>query len=138
LTWGAGMGFDFNRANNVPVSKSCAYDVSAYTGISFYAKSTTSNNFDVLVPLLATENTSIGGNCVPTTVQCDDHYQQTFPAATATWSLYKIVFKQLKQAGFGVVVPFDATQVVGVRFQTTVAASAATAFDLWVDQITFY
>lgn len=139
LMWGAGMGFDFNRGNNIPVDKACSYDVSAFTGISFYAKSTTLNNFNVLVPMLSTENSSIGGNCVSTaTVQCDDHYQQIFPAATATWTAYQIAFKQLKQAGFGKVVPFDATQVVGVRFQTTVAASATSPYDLWVDQISFY
>lgn len=137
-TWGAGMGFDFNRANGVSTAQSCPYDVGPYVGIAFFAKSATSTSFNVLVPLMTTESATIGGKCTPTTGLCDDHYRKNISSVSPVWTQYKVLFSELKQYGFGVPTSFDPTQTVGIRFEILAGSTATVPYDLSVDQLTFF
>jgi hypothetical protein len=135
LMWGAGMGFDFNRANDVSVLTSCTYDVGPYTGISFYAKST--RPFGFYLPQMDTLSKGSGGGCDVSLGMCEDHYQKAFPSTSGLWIFETVRFKDLTQLGFGQAVLFNPAKVVGVRLQVTLGASANDPYDLSVDQLNF-
>lgn len=134
--WGAGMGVDFNNCN----TKSNAYSVAAYTGISFSYKSTQPIRVLVsTVPNLPTPD----GQCPGT--DCHNHHGKNFAAATA-WTTATITWSELQgtqQIGtppmnpqtYGQMRTFDPAQVLNLSFQVDSAGGAS--FDLWVDDVTF-
>ncbi|HKO52249.1 MAG TPA: hypothetical protein VJV79_31290 [Polyangiaceae bacterium] len=137
MTWGAGIGFDFN--NNL--TKSCTYDASAYTGIKFWAKGNVAIRAMVKVPGTTAKkaNGSDAGTCVATaTMLCDDHFALTpSPVLTAAWQQYSIDFSgtaTFAQEGWGTKVAFDKKNIIAMQFQV----AKALAFDFSIDDITFY
>lgn len=132
--WGAGIGVEFNRNNDVPDGLTCPYDLGPYTGVSFYFRS--SGPVTVLVSTMQTRDKSLGGSCDTAKGRCDDHYQITFPGAAA-WTKKTVHFKELAQFGFGQPVPFDPTQSTGLTFQIAAGATATTAYDLALDDLNF-
>lgn len=131
-TWGAGMGFDFNNT----AKKSCVYNASAYTGIKFWAKGNVALKAMVKIPA-TTQSTSDSGTCTATAM-CEDHYTLTpTPALTTTWTQYTITFADatsFAQAGWGVKVPFDKSNIIAMQFQINMGV----AFDFAVDDVTFF
>jgi hypothetical protein len=73
-----------------------------------------------------------GGVCSPTAA-CGP-----FGAAimlTKQWTLYKVLFTELKQASYGMQFPsFNPQQIISVQFQM----SASVTFDYWVGEIAFF
>lgn len=135
--WGAGIGLDFNNCN----TKSNAYDVSAYSGLSFQYKSTTP--LRVLVGTVPNLPTSEGGQCGGS--DCHNHHGKNFAAASA-WTTGTITWAELsgsQQIGtppanpqtYGEMRPFAPAQVINLEFQ--VDNQAGNNFDLWVDDVTF-
>jgi hypothetical protein len=131
--WGAGMGFDFNNCN----MKSNPYDASAYSGITFWYKSTQ----PVRVLLTGNKNTAAGG-C---TGDCDNHHGKNF-AASAAGATASITWAELSgtaQIGsppadpqtFGTKRPFDPSQLLG--FQVQVDQEGGKNFDVWIDDVSF-
>lgn len=128
-TYGAGMGFDFNNV----MMKPCPYDATAYSGITFYAKSngTAGLAIKAMVKTAATTASSSGGTC---TAMCDDHFALKSTLTTA-WAKYTITFSAatFAQEGFGTKAAFDKTKVLGMQFQV----AKDLKFDFSIDDITF-
>jgi hypothetical protein len=124
-TWGAGFGFDLNNTGTAKMP----YDASAHTGIIFSAKGTP---FRVKVLTTATTPMTDGGTCMGTSAQCGDNYGMAIPA-TSGWQQFVVPFASLKQEGWGIKTPFDATTVLGVQFQV----GTKVTFDIWIDNVGF-
>jgi hypothetical protein len=122
--WGAGMGFDLN---NNGVTR-LPYNVSAYSGIVFWAK----GNATVRVKLPTTTITPVAesGTC---TAQCSDAHGMAI-ALTGSWTQYSIAFSQLAQEGWGLAASFEGDKVLAIQFQV----AANVGFDFWIDDIGFY
>jgi hypothetical protein len=121
-SWGAGMGFNFR-------SDLFAYDVSGYAGVLLSYRS------DVPVALkLVTRGTQAieyGGTCDVVTLLCYDHYTYWLPAST-NWASLETRWDEFTQAGWGIQVPLDLTQVLGLAFEV-----GAGSFDYAVDDLYF-
>ncbi len=129
-TWGAGLGFDFNNT----AKKSCVYNATAYSGIKFWAMGNVAIAAMVKIPA-TTQSTSDSGTCT-TTAMCEDHYAINEVLASA-WTQYTITFADattFKQAGWGVPVAFDKTNIIAMQFQVAKGA----AFNFSIDDITFF
>lgn len=122
--YGAGLGFDLNH----PSTMRLPYDVSAYTGIAFWALGP--QVITVQVVEQATAPTGQGGNCTGT---CGDHFGVSIDA-TAGWQEFVVPFSTLSQQHWGTAATWDPTTVLGVQF----AVNPAPTFDFWIDDIGFY
>jgi hypothetical protein len=121
-TWGAGMGFNF-------CSDLSAYDISSTVGVSLSYRS------DVPVALkLVTRGTQAieyGGTCDVATTPCYDHYTFWLPAST-NWTSLEPRWNDFTQAGWGLQVPLDLTQALGLAFEVGIGS-----FDYAVDDLYF-
>jgi hypothetical protein len=130
-----GLGFALNDGG---AGKVCTYDVSAYTGISFYYKS----SHPLRLALATTATTAAPkGTCA---AECDNHHGTKIATAAADWTLFSAKWTELTQ-DFGTLSPFDKTQVLQVQFQIEGVWNADTMmvdaiegeYQLAVDEITF-
>ncbi|WP_434041815.1 MULTISPECIES: CIA30 family protein [Sorangium] len=124
-TWGAGFGFDLNS----PEGAKAAYDASAYTGITLWAKGTTSATVMISDPGTDPE----GGVC---TDECDK-WQKSLPL-TAEWQQFTIPFADLKQGGWGTpagTTAIDASKLYSIQFQVGIDDAE---FDVYIDDLAFY
>ena len=129
--WGAGMGFDLNNAGTTRGM----YDAGKYKTLAFKAKGNVTLRlaFEIAGTVPMTE----GGTCMPSTtmgMECEDMHGTTIKL-TADWAEYEIPFANLKQEGWGKVVPFDAKTAMGISFQT---ADPNVVFDFAIDDVRFY
>jgi len=134
--WGAGLGVDFNNCN----MKSNPYDGSAYTGISFWYKSTTP--IRVLVGTLPNLPTAEGGQC---SSDCYNHHGKNFAAsaagttATITWAELKgsaqIGSPAANPQTYGTTRAFDPKQLLNIEVQVDQTGGAS--FDFWIDTVLF-
>jgi hypothetical protein len=118
-------------------------DAHAYTGVQFYAiVNTDANGARLRVADLYTD--PAGGMCTtadgPT--RCYDHPAAPLAPST-TWTKYQVPFASLTQAGFGNVSPvgaaFPSNAITVVRWDINIPTSGpAAAWELWVDDVTFY
>ncbi|WP_437642591.1 CIA30 family protein [Sorangium sp. So ce854] len=123
-TWGAGFGFDLNS----PEGAKAPYDASAYTGITLWAKGTTSATVMISDPGTDPE----GGVC---TDECDK-WQKSL-ALTEEWQQFTIPFADLKQGGWGTPAgtdQIDATKLYSIQFQV----GTDPEFDVYIDDLAFY
>jgi hypothetical protein len=135
-SWGAGVGVDFV---NTATGK-MPYDVSAYKGISFYAKigTGTQPGMKLLIPTIYSD--PLGGKCnntatAPAGTACNDHLLCAFNALKATWAVYECDFSNLMQQNFGLPqAKLDPTSVYGLQFTLATTALAA---DFWLDDVAF-
>ena len=117
-------------------------DVSAYSGITFWARSDAGSAVDVLFRDVDTE--PLGGRCGVTDAssdQCYDDFQQEL-AVTSDWRQYTVLFRTLHQASapfnWGYTPPsgaFDPTQVYSILFSVMNTSGAAIQADMWVDDV---
>lgn len=138
--WGAGVGADLVNI----AGKKVTYDVSAYTGVHFYAKvaAGASTTLKLLVPTTYSDPSSgICSDAVPATVpskRCSDHLfsQKTI---TTTWASYDVLFKDLSQQGFGLLqAKLDPKSLYSLQFAMTAKLMGAVApVDLWLDDVSF-
>lgn len=119
-------------------------DVTAYTGIQFYAiVNTGPTGARLTVANLYTE--PVGGLCTTTPGQptsCFDHPGAQL-AITTTWTKYQIPFASLTQLGFGNPSPigamFPRNAIVLLKWDIGIPPSGPTpSWELWVDDLTFY
>ncbi|MDC0677680.1 carbohydrate binding domain-containing protein [Sorangium atrum] len=126
-TWGAGFGFDLNS----PEGAKAAYDASAYTGITFWAKLGPGSGTSVTVLISDPGTDPTGGSCS----ECDA-WQKSL-AVTEEWQQFTIPFADLKQGGWGDPAgtdQIDATKLYAIQFQIGIAPK----FDLYIDDLGFY
>ena len=128
--WGAGMGFDLDVEMNVKHP----YDASAFQGVEFKAKG--SGPVRAAIMIAAVVSSDVGGSCTPSDVageKCDDgHGKALF--LTGDWTVYKLPFSEIRQAGWGKPVAFDAKTILSIQFNV----DKNLAFDFAVDDIGFY
>jgi hypothetical protein len=111
--------------NNVPAF---TYNASAYTGIRFYIMGAAVAP-TVIVQTRSTESITYGGNCTLATLSCAGNSAAITDLQPSTWTLVTVPFSSLA----GGTAPFSAAEVWSVEFQAGVGA-----FDLWIDDLTFY
>jgi hypothetical protein len=119
-------------------------DVSAYTGIQFYAiMKTGSSGVRLTVANLYTD--PLGGKCMTTPGQptsCFDHPGAQL-AMSSTWAKYTIPFASLTQLGFGNPSPvgamFPKNAITLLKWDIGIPMTGPTdPWDLSVDDLTFY
>jgi len=145
--WGAGFGFDLNNhacptdADGNLLDPECSpngirmrYDVSAYSGVRFYARSLGETEVEVQFKVPMEHETPVdeGGTC--DAPKCSDSYfkRETF---TPEWELFEVDFKDLMQGGFGEQFSWDPTAVFGLQWQVP---ATETEFDIVVDEVCFF
>jgi hypothetical protein len=116
---GAEMGFHFVIGPKGPET----YDLSAYTGITFMAKSATAG-FTVYVNFP-------DANTCPGATNCGDTYGKGETIGTS-WAKVTVPFSALGTDSATPPHPFDAAQVYAVEFH----AAHSTTFEFWVDDVT--
>jgi hypothetical protein len=133
-TWGS--GFASWAALRVeleawPAAGQCVYDASRYTGVSLWAKS--GSNFgtpiSVSVATRAVVATAYGGSCQG---YCFDYHALSI-VPTTNWVHYLVPWTALRQEGWGTRAVFDEAEIMYVEF-----GFAASPFDLYVDDLSFY
>ena len=133
----------FAPLNTASESQVGTVDATAFTGVQFYAIIQTGGMTARLsVGDLYTDPS--GGMCTttPGATTCYDHPTMTLDLST-TWTKYQVPFVMLTQRGFGNISPLGAAfpkdALVFVRWDVDLPATApAAAWDLWVDDVTFY
>jgi hypothetical protein len=123
---GSGLtGWGASLSASVTVPMGC-YDASKYTGITVMLKGTGSVQVSVL---------TAGVRSAPEGMR--NHFKKPI-TLTSEWTAVTINFSELTQpGGWGVMVPFDATKIYGIDFGPVAAPPAPTAFDFWVDNLSF-
>jgi hypothetical protein len=132
-SWGAGVGADFVNT----ALKKVVYDVSPYSGVSFYAKiGTTGSTTSLKVLFPDAYSDPDGGKCGGTTVgmECNDHLFLAVTGLSTTWAVYQVLFSKLGQVGYGLPQSkLDPTSVYSVQF----TQSNTLPIDLWIDDLSF-
>jgi hypothetical protein len=136
----AALGVSFN--NRRGAFYDCAYDASAYQGISFWIKGSGSVRVQLRTVELTVASATTTGSCVsqsPSTLpnsQCFDDYGSTI-TLTQAWTQVQVPFSSLAQedwAGTQIVAPFDRAKVQGMNF----LVENGLPFDVVVDDVAFY
>lgn len=111
----------------------CVYDASAYVGLHFWIRGTSAPiNVAIQTPgIVPFEN---GGTCVEEEGRpCWDAYKRRIEV-TSEWREHFLPFSTFAQVGYGQDAgPLDLTRMRSLEFQ-----SEAGAFDIWVDDVSFY
>ncbi|MEO8905423.1 MAG: hypothetical protein ABI488_23160 [Polyangiaceae bacterium] len=133
--WGAGVGANF--VSHAPGTKQVPYDVSAYSGIRFYAKvaSGSQTAMKVLIPTIYSDID--GGKCTVAagSKQCGDHLFYQVSGLKTTWQAFQFGFADLGQVPFGLPQPtFDPTSVYSIQFTMV---NKTLPVDVWIDDVSF-
>ena len=127
----AGVGFDLNNTGAPESAQSQAYNASAYTGISFWAKG--SGNLRVELAQKGFVPTANGGSCSGT---CWNVYgsREIQGKLTSSWQQFTIMFSSASmQREDGSKSPaFDPAQLMSISFK-----HEGSTFDFWVDDVHF-
>jgi hypothetical protein len=128
--WGAGIGFDFDNPNG-GFSTKMPYDGSGFAGIKFWARSDAPG--PLLFQLADTDTYMYGGVCMPVSA-CSSHFSAPIQL-TAQWTLYKVLYTDLKQQAYGEQFPsVNPKQLIAVQFMT----SKDMNFDYWIGELAFF
>ncbi len=123
--WGALVGANFVATGPAAMP----YNISAYRGISFVAK---------LGKVGVTDNARLSITNYDTLygcMVCDDHFGASV-TFTDVFQTIQVPFASLKQTGFGkpLLPTFDTTRAYALQ----IGWAKAEAFDVWIDDVTFY
>jgi len=142
--WGAGIGADINTPvmpdGEVYLGPKVPYDVSGYSGITFFAMSAPGSAayLRVKLPMRATTRIQDGGTCDESVVgagKCDDDWGEQYNLSTnGSWRQFWLTFSgpMFKQEGWGVVVPWNPRDVTGIQIQSV---DKGEAYDFWIDDV---
>jgi hypothetical protein len=131
--WGAGAGFSLGGqiAGGTTGMVTQPTDVSAYTGISFYAKSSMMSDISVQ---FATPDTDPSYCSCQAANLCYTTHAAVVPMIAAAWTKYTVKFTDLKQPTYTMApVPFDPTSLLTINFASN---GPLPMFDYWVDEVT--
>jgi hypothetical protein len=142
--WGGGIGFALNGSGASP----CEYDASAYSGVLIYVKgsaaATQGPNYQpaastLRVNVVTTATSDVYGTCTPVDGKCNDHFGVWCTLGSA-WARCDVPFGNLSQRGWGAVKHFDKAQLLQIQLVALrdPGASAATNWDISVDDVAFY
>jgi hypothetical protein len=147
-TWGAGVGADLNQPQLEAGTYSgpkVPYDLTGYTGITFWAASSTAGDNKLRVKLPMTDETKIadGGNCneADPTIgmnKCSDDWGQVFSLPTnGSWTQIVVNFgdsTKFKQEGWGHTFPWNPMHVTSIQIQSQ-GSETSQSYDFWVDDV---
>jgi hypothetical protein len=134
--YGVGFGADFVNSAGSKV----AYDVSAYTGIHFFAKIGTGKQTTVKLLIPTTYSDPMGLKCNNTAAAtkanaCNDHLFCQFTGLTSSWAAYQCDFSKLIQGQFGLPqAALDPKSVYSLQFTQL---DSPLSVDFWLDDISF-
>ena len=129
--WGAGIGLDLAYNDGAYGS----YDVSAYDGVTFFAKSDLSSRVTFRVSTADTTRIEWGGHCQEDE-ECSWEPHVALLQFYPEWMQYWIPFDELESE---LSLPFDGTMVTNMQFLFEDWGEAMDiAFDFWVDDLSFY
>ncbi len=126
---GAQMGFSFAIGST---GARVQYDLSAYTGVTFWAKSATAFTMYVNFPDRNTD--PAGGVCKPGGIICNDTYGKGMAVGTS-WSQITVPFSILGTDGPGAPGGFDKAHVYAIEFH---AGPKEMPFEFRVDDVALY
>jgi hypothetical protein len=139
-TWGAGVGTDLNA---VPAAADAGagpatgpkqvYDVSGYTGITFWSRADHGASMRLKVPMSDETKVADGGLCVEmATAKCSDNFGSNI-ALTSKWIKHTVMFSTMAQEKWGKPFTWNPAHVTSIQFQVPAAA----LFDVWIDDVAF-
>jgi hypothetical protein len=108
------------------------YNASGYTGLSFWAMSSTATTLRVAFPDIDTD--PAGARCDPSggSTGCYDHWG-TYVTVSAGWTKIVVPFANLRQDGWGNLArTFRADTLFSIQFNI---AAPQSVFDVWVDDV---
>jgi hypothetical protein len=137
--FGAGVGTDLAAPASTDAGATTGsaaktpYDVSAYSGISFWVRADKGSSIRFKMPMTDDTKTTDGGNCVDSaTSKCSDDFGANI-ALTKSWVKKTVMFSTMKQEGWGKKFTWTPAHVTSIQFQVPVVA----AFDVWIDDVSF-
>ena len=150
-TWGAGVGADLNQPQLEAGTYSgpkVPYDLTGYTGVTFWAMSSMTADNKLRVKLPMTDETKIadGGNCneADPTIgmnKCSDDWGQVFSLPTnGNWQQVTVTFSdatKFKQEGWGHTFPWNPAHVTSIQVQSQ-GSEMGQSFDFWLDDFYLY
>jgi hypothetical protein len=127
VSWGSGFGADFNSSAGGGATK-LAYDASAYSAVTFWARAQSPTTLMVALPDVDTDS---AGNICST---CGHHYSHAV-SVTTNWQRFTISFSELALEPGGVPAPtaFKPTAVLGLQFRLPPSMS----YEVSVDDLAF-
>jgi hypothetical protein len=133
--WGGGTGFRLGGPipgglAGGPRMTAMPTDVSAYTGISFYAKSSMASDVSVQFPIPDTVPDYC--TCRPAGLCYGTHFA-LIQGLAADWTKYTVKFADLKQPPeIKAPIPFDRVNLLEIDFMSN---GPVPMFDFWIDDI---
>ena len=124
------IGCSLNGSTSDLVEVPRAYSVSAYTGLSFYAKGTPAA-LQVIVATTDDVAPTYGGTCA--SGACISNHANITLSST-TWTLYQVPFSQLASGTY----LFNPARVLTIDFQAQNPTSGTLSADFWIDDLSFY
>jgi hypothetical protein len=143
-TWGAGVGADLNQPptdGGTYMGLKVPYDLTGYTGITFWAMAApgTDTKLRVKLPMTVETKTTDGGKCVDngTTSKCSDDWGQAFQLPNnGNWSQITVKFSdtsKFKQEGWGVPsYAWNPADVTSIQIQSV---DMGEKYDFWIDDV---
>jgi hypothetical protein len=141
-SWGAGIGADINTpvtsAGAVYTGPKVPYDLTQYSGITFWAMATPGTDVQLRVKLPMTAETRVedGGTCVEsTTFKCSDDWGEVFSLpANGNWKQVTVRFSDrfFQQEGWGAAFPWNPRDVTSIQIQ---AVDRMETYDFWIDDV---
>ena len=113
---------------NVELAPGHCYDASAFRGIEFWAKG--SGRIFFGPTMIDIMEKKWGGLCEQ---NCYDRHQAPADLG-AEWKLYRFLWKDLEQGGWGYQVPFDPTRLLSLGFSVEVPDTPS---EFWIDDVRF-
>jgi hypothetical protein len=142
--WGAGVGADLAvpPGNAMGAGPRVTYDLTAFTGIAFWAMAAPGTATEVRAKIVMRASTQIQdrGVCDESVLglnRCGDEWGKTFTLPSdGTWAAVTVRFSDARfgQEGWGQAFPWNPADVFGIQFQTVMGATAG-LYDFWIDDI---
>jgi hypothetical protein len=143
--WGAGVGADLNQPmqdGGTYTGPKVPYDVTAFTGVTFFAMATAGTDTALRIKLPMTDETKIedGGLCMESaTTKCSDDYGYMFNLpSNGTWKQITVRFADrtsFKQEGWGKAFDWTPGHVTSVQIQSQ---HKTEPYDFWIDDMYFF
>ncbi len=110
-----------------------AKDLTAYQGLTFYGKATSSITIHVSFATATTTPTSDGGSCDD---DCTDHYELAVPFTTS-WQQFTVPFASVAQEGWGPKAK-DLAHTLFIYFGYVGTDGGPASFDFLIDDVRLY
>jgi hypothetical protein len=140
---GIGAGLNVEEPADGAASTQRPYDLTGYTGITFWAKTTPGFDTHLRVSVVMRANIPIrdGGSCdedVAGVDKCGDHWGAAYLLPVAgNWRQIVLPFSfagGFQQEGWGATIAWNPSDVVAIQIQSE-RTEVGMAFDFWIDDV---